>query len=87
MHPGWAATPGVSESLPRFYTLTKPLLRTPEQGADTIVWLCASEEAAAKTGRFWHDRRARPTHRMKGTRESEAERAALWNVLEELVAT
>jgi len=87
MHPGWAATPGVSESLPRFYSLTKPLLRTPEQGADTIVWLCASEEAAAETGRFWHDRRTRPTHRTKGTRETEAERSALRKTLEELVAT
>ena len=28
MHPGWADTPGVSTSLPRFYKLTKPLLRS-----------------------------------------------------------
>ena len=86
MHPGWAATPGVSESLPRFYRLTKPLLRTPEQGADTIVWLCASDEAAGATGQFWHDRRPRPTHRAKATRETEADRRALWKALEELTA-
>jgi NAD(P)-dependent dehydrogenase (short-subunit alcohol dehydrogenase family) len=82
MHPGWAATPGVSASLPRFYKVTKPLLRTPEEGADTIVWLCASEEAGRTTGSFWHDRRARPTHRSRGTRETEAERTALWEALE-----
>jgi len=31
MHPGWADTPGVKSSLPRFYRLTKPLLRSPAQ--------------------------------------------------------
>jgi NAD(P)-dependent dehydrogenase (short-subunit alcohol dehydrogenase family) len=86
MHPGWAATPGVSKSLPLFYKLTKPLLRTPEQGADTIVWLCASEEAGRTTGRFWHDRRPRPTHRSKATRETEEERSALWETLEGILA-
>ena len=86
MHPGWADTPGVSESLPRFYKLTKPLLRTPEQGADTIVWLCASDEAGRSTGQFWHDRRPRPTHRFRGTRETEAERVSLWKRLTELSA-
>lgn len=84
MHPGWADTPGVSASLPRFYKLTKPLLRTPAQGADTIVWLCASDEAGRSTGQFWHDRRPRPTHRLPGTKETEAERTALWEQLAEL---
>jgi NAD(P)-dependent dehydrogenase (short-subunit alcohol dehydrogenase family) len=82
MHPGWAATPGVSESLPRFYKVTRPLLRTAEQGADTIVWLCVSEEAGQTTGLFWHDRRPRPTHRLAATRETLQEREALWNTLE-----
>ncbi len=87
MHPGWADTPGVSSSLPRFYKLTKPLLRTPAQGADTIVWLCASEEAGQTTGQFWHDRRPRPPHRLRSTRETESERALLWEKLNELSAS
>src|SRR5689334_6978136 len=29
MHPGWADTPGVKASLPRFHALMGPLLRTP----------------------------------------------------------
>ena len=86
MHPGWAATPGVSESLPRFYKVTRPLLRTAEQGADTIVWLCTSEEAGQTTGLFWHDRRPRPTHRLEATRETQKEREALWNALEGMLA-
>ncbi len=84
MHPGWADTPGVSDSLPRFYKLTKPLLRTPAQGADTIVWLCASDEAGRSTGQFWHDRRPRPTHRFKGTKETPADRESLWTRLTEM---
>ncbi len=37
MHPGWADTPGLESSLPRFYAVTRRLLRTPQEGADTIV--------------------------------------------------
>ena len=78
MHPGWADTPGVASSLPRFYKLTKPVLRTPDQGADTIVWLGAAAEPARSTGGFWHDRRRRPTHLLPWTRENTLERERLW---------
>ncbi len=78
MHPGWADTPGVRESLPRFHRLTAPLLRTPQQGADTIVWLGAAAPPRASSGGFWHDRRRRPTHLLPGTRESAAQRERLW---------
>ena len=39
MHPGWAATEGVAKSLPAFNERMAGSLRTPAQGADTIVWL------------------------------------------------
>jgi NAD(P)-dependent dehydrogenase (short-subunit alcohol dehydrogenase family) len=83
MHPGWADTPGVSSSLPSFYRATKKILRTPEEGADTIVWLAASEEAASSTGRFWLDRQPHTTHVFPGTRASEEERQRLWRALEQ----
>ena len=76
MHPGWVDTPGLEQSLPRFYRLMKPALRSPEEGADTIVWLAATEQPG---GGFWHDRERRPTHVLRRTRESEAERARLWS--------
>ena len=86
MHPGWADTEGVRRSLPRFHKLTKPLLRSPEQGADTIVWLCAAAEPGRTTGVFWHDRQPRPTHRVARTRESREERetfsASLWRFVQ-----
>jgi dehydrogenase/reductase SDR family member 12 len=84
MHPGWVDTPGLAASLPRFRSLTRPLLRTPEQGADTVVWLGAASEPARRSGEFWHDRRQRPTHRMPWTRESAGERERLWAECERL---
>jgi dehydrogenase/reductase SDR family protein 12 len=78
MHPGWADTPGVKASLPRFYRLTKPLLRTPEQGTDTIVWLGAADEPGRSTGLFWHDHRPRPTHLLALTKETPEDREQLW---------
>ena len=39
-HPGWVDTPGLASGLPSFAKLG-PLLRTPAEGADTVVWLAA----------------------------------------------
>ena len=86
MHPGWAATPGIKDAIPGFSTVMRPLLRTPEQGADTIVWLASAEHAGRETGGFYCDRRRRPTHRLARTRESEGERAALWRAVEDLAS-
>jgi dehydrogenase/reductase SDR family protein 12 len=84
MHPGWVDTPGVRSSLPRFYKVTRPLLRTPAQGADTIVWLGAAGEPGRSFGRFWHDRRPRPTHLLPHTRETPLDRERLWAECERL---
>ena len=43
MHPGWANTPGVVDSLPGFHRVLGPALRTPEQGADTVAWLAGAQ--------------------------------------------
>jgi dehydrogenase/reductase SDR family protein 12 len=86
MHPGWADTPGVEASLPTFRRILGPFLRTPEQGADTIVWLAASDAAAGSTGRFWLDRSPRPIDRLPWTRASAEEREALWAACERLTS-
>ena len=86
MHPGWADTPGVQSSLPRFRRLTAPILRTPAQGADTILWLATAEEPAAATGGFWHDRRRRPEHRLPTTRERPGDAERLYELCRELTA-
>jgi len=82
LHPGWADTPGVRESLPGFRRMVGPLLRTPDEGADTLVWLAADDgEPLAGTGRFWLDRRPRPIHLLPATRRSDTpeRRRELWD--------
>jgi NAD(P)-dependent dehydrogenase (short-subunit alcohol dehydrogenase family) len=74
MHPGWVDTAGVRDSLPTFRRITGPFLRNEAEGADTIVWLVAADEAADESGTFFHDRQARPTHRMNKTREQPGQR-------------
>ena len=80
MHPGWADTPAVKSSLPRFHQITEAVLRSPEEGADTIVWLAASPAAEGETGSFFFDREAVRTHWLPTTRESEADREVLWDL-------
>ena len=79
MHPGWVATPGVSDSIPGFEKVAGPILRTPDLGADTIVWLAASPLATESTGGFWSDRRKRPTAFLPWQREAATDRAILWD--------
>lgn len=81
LHPGWADTPGVDASLPTFSKVMGPLLRTAEQGADTLVWLAADDAAVESNGLFWLDRRPRPIHKLPQTRRSDTaeRRARLWD--------
>ena len=85
MHPGWADTPGVVSSLPTFHRLMRPLLRTPDQGADTLVWLASADEPGGSTGGFWLDRRRRGEHRLPWTRGGESR--ALWQLCVDRTAT
>lgn len=55
-----------------FYRLTRPVLRTAEEGADTVVWLAATLQAAeparAENGGYYFDRAPRPIDmRLAGT--------------------
>jgi NAD(P)-dependent dehydrogenase (short-subunit alcohol dehydrogenase family) len=80
MHPGWADTPGVKLSLPLFRVVTRPILRTARQGADTIAWLAGVEGIPAPSGSFWCDRETRPIHKSPSTRASDTpdRRDGLW---------
>ena len=86
MHPGWADTPGVEESLPRFHRLMRDRLRTPAQGADTVVWLAAAEAARETSGGFFFDRVRRSPYWLPGTRETAAQRRRFWQDCEDAVA-
>ncbi len=78
MHPGWADTGGVRHSLPAFHRLTRAVLRTPAEGADTIVWLAASQRGGEVSGQFFFDRVPRSPYRLPFTRESAVDRESLW---------
>ena len=80
MHPGWADTPGVVESLPTFHRITRPLLRDPAAGADTLVWLAAIEASdLGESGGFWLDRRRRSISKVPWTDTPAGERYRLWS--------
>jgi dehydrogenase/reductase SDR family protein 12 len=79
MHPGWVDTPGLQRSLPTFYRLLWLFLRTPPQGADTAVWLAAAPGLDGAGGRFWCDRRPRPTHKLRRTYPRPGEYRQLWD--------
>ncbi len=88
MHPGWADTPGVQQSIPLFRKLTAPILRTTNEGADTIVWLSCIQPLPGASGTFWSDREVRPTHKTPQSRklDTEANRLALWSQVEQLIS-
>jgi len=83
MHPGWADTPGVRAALPRFRSLTRRVLRSAEEGADTMVWLAVATEAGRVSGKLFLDRRVHTTHLLSRTQELPAEREKLLRMLRE----
>ena len=77
MHPGWADTPGVASALPTFRSITRRILRTSEEGADTIIWLAKAREAGSVTGKLFLDREPRTPYLLTKTKESAGQRAKL----------
>lgn len=77
MHPGWADTPGVQGALPKFRAITRTILRSPEEGADTIIWLARASEADQLSGKLFLDREPRTIYLSAKTREHEEDRAGL----------
>lgn len=82
LHPGWVNTPGITEALPGFSKVLSPLglLRTPREGADTMVWLSADDTAMNCSGAFWHDRAIRSIDMSSTTRKADTpeRRERLW---------
>ncbi len=82
-HPGWVNTEGLQGALAGMSRLG-PLLRSPDQGADTIVWLVGEALAGGDVPQpgFWHDRRRRGEYYRPGTRpgrlEALSEGDSLW---------
>ena len=65
------------------YALAKPFSSTPEQGADSLVWLATSPEAASLKGEFVSKRRPRPAQKQARDPKLAAD---LWTLSEKLCA-
>uniref|UniRef100_A0A3Q3FTM3 Dehydrogenase/reductase 12-like a n=1 Tax=Labrus bergylta TaxID=56723 RepID=A0A3Q3FTM3_9LABR len=89
MHPGWVDTPAVANAMPDFHRSMKDSLRTPDQGADTVVWLAVSEAATKNpSGHFYQDRKIVSAHLpLAWTRNSPLEEQKLMSLLEDLAKT
>ena len=87
VHPGSAATGIWANPFGPFGGLAKPvtklMMRSPEQGADTVVYLATSPDVEGVTGTYYADRQAR--HSSRASQDPEAARRA-WQVSEALVA-
>jgi NAD(P)-dependent dehydrogenase (short-subunit alcohol dehydrogenase family) len=60
MHPGAVNTRfGTNNRGPMtlLFRAFKPFMRTPEQGADTVIWLASSPEVEGASGRYYADRK------------------------------
>jgi retinol dehydrogenase 14 len=84
LHPGSVGTNfGQNNRGPMalFFRTFKPFMRSPEQGADTLVWLASSPEVEGISGRYFSDRKEIEAKKMAYDR---AARRRLWEISEEL---
>jgi dehydrogenase/reductase SDR family member 12 len=87
-HPGWADTQAVRTSMPDFYAKFGKHFRTPQQGADTIIWAVISDKARRNfpNGSFFEDRQAVKKHLpLSGTESSNKDREIFIRNLETLI--
>lgn len=85
MAPGLVKT-NIGQEEGWFYAFNKRLAdffggKTPEQGADTLVWLATAPEVAGVTGQYFERRRAEPLSRDAADPDLAAR---MWRVSEEL---
>jgi NAD(P)-dependent dehydrogenase (short-subunit alcohol dehydrogenase family) len=86
MHPGFVATGlGSGNRIPvkPFYALMRPFIKTPQQGADTAVWLASSSEVEGLSGGYFVQRRPA---RSSGVSYDEELQEALWEESARLTA-
>jgi NAD(P)-dependent dehydrogenase (short-subunit alcohol dehydrogenase family) len=91
LHPGFVATgfalnnfPGILRPFGAVYqALAKLFVRSPEQGADTAVWLASDPETAQHNGKYFKDRK--PIRSQVASYDLDAARR-LWELSERLTS-
>jgi NAD(P)-dependent dehydrogenase (short-subunit alcohol dehydrogenase family) len=84
LHPGPVGTNfGKNNAGPMalFFRLGKPFMRSPEQGADTLIWLACSPDVDGISGEYFSDRKEIEA---KEIAHDPASRLRLWEISEEL---
>jgi NAD(P)-dependent dehydrogenase (short-subunit alcohol dehydrogenase family) len=84
LHPGFVGTnfgQGGGGPVALLLRAARPFILTPEQGAQTSIYLAASPEVEGITGKYFVDRRPRTSSAQSYSREAQAR---LWTISEEL---
>jgi len=82
-HPGWSATPGVAQAMPKFFLLLAP--RTVAQGTDTLIWLLVTGKAKNTDAKIWFDREVEePDFKYADTKLEESEKQKIFDYMEGL---
>jgi NAD(P)-dependent dehydrogenase (short-subunit alcohol dehydrogenase family) len=84
LHPGTVSTNfGKNNSglMTLFFRVAKPFMRSPEQGADTLIWLASSPEVEGVSGKYFSDRNEIEA---KKVAYDPATRRTLWKISEDL---
>jgi NAD(P)-dependent dehydrogenase (short-subunit alcohol dehydrogenase family) len=62
-------------------TLLRPFARSPEKGAETAVWLCASPELDGRSGEYFFDEKPR---RLNASAQNDEDARRLWALSERM---
>jgi NAD(P)-dependent dehydrogenase (short-subunit alcohol dehydrogenase family) len=84
LHPGPVGTNfGKNNAGPMalLFRLGKPFMRSPERGADTLIWLASSPEVEGVSGKYFSDREEIKARKIA---HDPAARRTLWAISEEL---
>ena len=84
LHPGPVSTnfgKNNRGAMALFFRAAKPFMRSPEQGADTLIWLASSFEVEGVSGKYFSDRKEIEA---KKVAYDPAARRTLWKISEDL---
>jgi NAD(P)-dependent dehydrogenase (short-subunit alcohol dehydrogenase family) len=84
LHPGAVGTNfGKNNGGPMtlFFRAAKPFMRSPEQGADTLIWLASSPDVEGVSGTYFSDRKEIEAKKIA---HDPATRRRLWEISEDL---
>ena len=84
LHPGSVGTNfGKNNRGPMalFFRAAKPFMRSPERGADTLIWLASSPEVEGVSGKYFSDREEIEAKKIA---RDPAARRTLWEISEDL---